>query len=120
MQLSDLSPSVIDGLSDTKRRQVNPSIDITENIIAALETFQDGLSKSQDMIVTLPGIQTSMRITHVGRMGANLLVFEGELINGTFAKAIMHCSQVSLVRSTIPKANQAAHRIGFDVSQSTE
>ena len=89
---------------------------VRDRLAAQIKEFEDELAANQEVGVCLAqfGREITFRVLGLGYHNPGLVIFHGEMDDGSVVRLIQHMSQVNLllVRMAVP-AERPARRIGF-------
>ncbi len=88
-----------------------------ERIAKSINKFEEELNVDEEIglrLVATPDTSV-MHINDVGYWGPDMLIYYGENDHGKPMKLLQHYTQMSILLTAVPKAQEKARRIGFEL-----
>jgi hypothetical protein len=92
-----------------------PAIWAYERIARQINDFESDLSDEEEIglrLVATPDASV-MHISDVGYWGPDMLIYHGENEHGKPMQLLQHYTQMSILLTAVPKAEEKPRRIGF-------
>ncbi len=92
-----------------------PAIWAYERIANQINDFEKDLSDEEEIglrLVATPDASV-MHIVDIGYWGPDMLIYHGENEHGKPMQLLQHYTQMSILLTAVPKAEEKARRIGF-------